>query len=116
MAEVGKTDSLQEVKKALMVEKGETEFVWTEEKHRTAGHIRGEVFTESGKWKYTVWLEFQDYNGRYVPEHKQLEDALYISTMKDISEVTFRRLHLKWFLVVFDPPFGYPAMVMGVGE
>lgn len=75
--------------------------------------VRGEIFNDSGKWKYSVKLAFPDYGDRYVTPHQQLEDALHLSTMRGLSEVTFRRLPISWTLVVFDPPFGYPAMVRG---
>lgn len=76
--------------------------------------VRGEVFTDSGKWKYSVKLLFQDYGDRYVAPHTQLEDALYLATVKNVSEVTFKRLPQDWELVCFEPPFGYPAILRGV--
>lgn len=77
--------------------------------------VRADVFKPSGKWMYQVWL---DYTGEAL-EHYQgwamARRALARATETGGSEVTFSALPEDWFMVVFDPPQGYPIVVYPSG-
>ena len=78
-------------------------------------HVRGDLFNEKGKWKYTVLLDYDypgfDYTAGNLWRHARA--ALVNATDKGISGVTMREIPLGWFLVVLEPysQFSHPIVV-----
>jgi hypothetical protein len=81
-------------------------------------HVYGMLFTESGKWKYDVCL---DYTGQTLEEYQHWDvnaeavKALARATDRGISGVTLRTVPEGWSLVVPQPHAlnSCPAMVRG---
>ncbi len=77
--------------------------------------VRADVFTESGKWKYTVCLDYSGLNYSSWDLWEQAKLALKQATGKKISGVTFDQVPIGWMMVVLDP-YGkteYPIIVKG---
>jgi hypothetical protein len=76
------------------------------------------LFSESGKWKYDVCL---DYTGQTQSQYENWDNAreavkaLARATEKGISGVTFKVVPEGWSLVVPEPHalHSYPLMVRG---
>lgn len=75
--------------------------------------VPAEVFTDTGKWKYSVRLDYRNAPAGYLAPSKNAARALRKATEGHTSDVTFRELPDGWFMFVPDPPEGYPAMVIG---
>jgi hypothetical protein len=83
--------------------------------------VRGEVFTDTGKWKYSVKLDYTKTaqlasDSGYVDPVIAAASALFVATEAGTSEVTFEYLPRGWHLFVPDPPNGWPIMVTGGRE
>lgn len=84
-----------------------------------ARRVRGEVFKPSGKWGYTVSLDYsqtatiQHQPSGYIEPSEAAALALATATRAGTSEVTFERLPEGWRLVTFEPPNGWPVMATG---
>jgi len=79
--------------------------------------IRGELFKPSGKWGYSVKLDYSDtaaiaMPSGYVDPSLAAVHALFTATERGTSGVSSGRLH-DWTLVVPDPPNGWPILVRG---
>jgi transposase-like protein len=78
--------------------------------------VRGELFKPSGKWAYSVKLDYSDTAAiaaasGYVDPAVAAAHALRTATARGTSEVTVVELGAYWTLVVPDPPNGWPIMV-----
>ena len=81
------------------------------------------LFAKSGKWKYSVVLDYTDLvagpvdETGFAPFKKFMnagdaaEIALAAATDKGISGVTIREIGDYYILVVTDPPNGFPVLV-----
>lgn len=78
-------------------------------------HVRGDLFNDTGKWKYTVVLDYSYPGCQY--DHwdmwKQAPQALAHATDKGISGVTLTKIPDGWTLVVLEPysKFSHPITV-----
>lgn len=76
--------------------------------------VKGNLFTENGKWKYAVAL---DYSGQWdaTDPKNAAKNALRQATDRGTSGVTIREIPPGWWLVVLEPNtrFAYPIMVRG---
>jgi hypothetical protein len=87
--------------------------------YRLATSVRAETFTQSGKWKYTVRLDYSrtpaivKLPSGWIDPNEAAILALETATRAGTSEVTFERLHEGWTMFVPDPPNGWPIMVRG---
>lgn len=78
--------------------------------------VRGDLFKESGKWAYTVALE---YDGTSYEDYedwdlwKQARNALARATANGVSGVRLSEIPHGWTLVVLEPyaKNGYPIIV-----
>lgn len=81
--------------------------------------VRGEVFNEHGKWKYSVSLDYRETEGittasGYADPCCAARRALAVALHNGTSGMeTPRKLPPGWTLVVFDPPNGWPVLVRG---
>lgn len=75
--------------------------------------VPAEVFTSSGKWKYSVRLDYNNAPAGYIAPHENAARALRQATDNHTSEVTFREVPDGWFMFVPAPPEGYPVMAFG---
>jgi hypothetical protein len=87
--------------------------------YKAATKVRAEVFKESGKWAYTVRLDYSRTpaiiklpSGWIDPEEAAVL-ALETATIEGTSEVRFARLPERWTMFVPEPPNGWPIMVRG---
>lgn len=84
-----------------------------------ATSILAEVFKPSGKWMYSVKLDYSNTEAiEHLPSHyiEPVEAAilaLRTATRKGTSQVSFDHLTEGWHLFVPDPPGGCPVMVTG---
>jgi hypothetical protein len=78
-------------------------------------HVRGDLFTDTGKWKYTVVLDygFPGFQWDHWDMWRQTRQALAHATAKGISGVTLRQIPEGWSLVVLEPysKFEHPITV-----
>lgn len=98
---------------------------WVTDGGQPVGSVSAELFTPSGKWKYSVLL---DYTGIYhkpvsvdgvrdksipwtLDVGRAAELALAAATDRGTSGVSIRELGDYWTLVVPDPPNGWPVLV-----
>lgn len=77
--------------------------------------VEANVFNDTGKWKYTVQLDYSV--GRWDSYDLWFEAALAlkVATLKGTSGVTFSELPKDWIMVVLEP-YAYnthPIMVKG---
>lgn len=96
---------------------------------RDWSRVRGELFKPSGKWMYSVWL---DYTGERKPPESSgysepgvgphgwhfdggamARQALANATERGTSGVTMREIPNGWRLFVPDPPQGFPLYAIG---
>lgn len=75
--------------------------------------VPAEVFTNSGKWEYSVKLDYRNTPDRYLAPHENAARALAQATDNHTSEVTFGVVPPGWFMFVPEPPEGFPVMVFG---
>jgi hypothetical protein len=81
--------------------------------------VLAEVFKPSGKWMYSVRLDYSNTEAiEHLPSHyiEPVEAAilaLRTATRKGTSQVSFDHLTEGWHLFVPDPPGGCPVMVTG---
>lgn len=77
--------------------------------------VRGDLFTESGKWKYTVVLDFDGGDYENWDLWTEAKNALARATDAGISGVRLREVPHGWALVVLEPysRFQYPITVVG---
>ena len=90
---------------------------------RDWSRVRGELFKPSGKWMYSVWLDYSGLRRRGVsgegPHGWHFDGsamarlALMYATDGNRSGVTMREIPNGWRLFVPDPPQGYPLYVIG---
>ncbi len=84
------------------------------EEHR----VRGDLFKSSGKWMYTVQLDYSgpDFDFGDWDLSKQARHALATATARSTSGVTLTDIPAGWTLVVLDPysEFSHPILVRGV--
>jgi hypothetical protein len=77
--------------------------------------VQGNLFTENGKWKYTVVL---DYTGLWdaLDPNEAARTALRQATDKGISGVTLREVPQGWWLAVLEPytKYSYPVLAVGL--
>jgi hypothetical protein len=78
--------------------------------------VSAEVFSDTGKWKYSVTLDYRNAPPGYLASHTNAVRALRQATENHTSGVTFRELPDGWFMFVPEPPEGYPAMAFGGRE
>jgi hypothetical protein len=84
-----------------------------------ARRVRAETFKVSGKWAYTVYLDYsrtatiQRLPSGYINPGDAAVLALETATRAGTSEVVFEKLPDGWFMFVPDPPNGWPIMVTG---
>jgi hypothetical protein len=89
--------------------------------------VRAEVFTDTGKWKYSVKLDYTKTaklaklaklanDSGYIEPVIAAASALFVATKAGTSEVTFEYLPRGWHMFVPDPPNGWPIMVTGGKE
>jgi hypothetical protein len=86
------------------------------ERYTEATAVLAETFKASGKWAYTVSLDYSETAHRpsgYVDPEVAAVRALRTATTRGTSEVTFAELPEGWFMFVPDPPNGWPIMVKG---
>lgn len=77
--------------------------------------VRGDLFTESGKWKYTVTLDYTGGDWDYWDLWWEARQALRRATEAGTSGVTLKRIPDGWHLVVLEP-YGrtsHPIIVHG---
>jgi hypothetical protein len=69
-------------------------------------HVRADLFTESGKWKYTVALDYS-FQSLADFEHwdmaAQARRALRHATVLGVSGVSLLEIPEGWSMVVLDP-------------
>lgn len=83
--------------------------------------VRGELFTSSGKWKYSVRLDYtgerhrgvsgEGPHGWHFDGNAMAHRALARATGVGTSGVTIRELGEYWHLFVPNPPQGFPLWV-----
>jgi hypothetical protein len=68
-------------------------------------HRRGDLFNASGKWKYTVGLDysFPGHNWTSWDLWKQARMALTHATAQGLSGVSISKIPDGWTMVVLDP-------------
>lgn len=73
------------------------------------------LFSNNGKWKYDVWLDYTDVNYDTWDLWTEARKALKCSTENNTSGVTIAEIPDGWMLVVTDPisKFQHPIMVRG---
>lgn len=72
------------------------------------------LFTDTGKYKYAVKLDYSAMPAKgYIDPCMNARRALHLATMNGTSEVKLSVIPDGWFLVVIDPPEGFPVMVRG---
>jgi hypothetical protein len=78
-------------------------------------HVEGTVFTETGKYKYTVCLDYTGGDFETWDLWTEAKNALRRATKAGTSGVTFAEIHPGWHLVVLEPygKTGHPIMVTG---
>ena len=74
--------------------------------------VRGDLFNETGKWKYTVVLDFSFYQQGDPDLRCAVVKALEVATGKKLSGVLMTEVPAGWSLVILEPPFGFPYMHM----
>jgi hypothetical protein len=78
-------------------------------------HVRGDLFNESGKWKYTVALDygFPGFNYTSWDLWKQARLALAHATAKGVSGVSMLQVPKGWSLIVLEPcgEYSHPITV-----
>lgn len=75
--------------------------------------VPANLFTESGKWKYEVRLDYRNPPEGYISCNDNARRALRQATENGTSEVTISVVPEGWSLVVLAPPEGYPVMARG---
>jgi hypothetical protein len=75
--------------------------------------VPAEVFKPSGKWMYSVKLDYRRPVAGYIEPGMNARQALHRATSNGTSEVTFNVLPERWFMFVPDPPEGFPVMAIG---
>ena len=77
--------------------------------------VRGDLFKPSGKWEYTVTLDYRDGDYYSYDLHQEARDALRRATDRGISGVSISGLEDYWTLVVLEPyaEGSYPIVVHG---
>lgn len=77
--------------------------------------VRGDLFTETGKWKYTVVLDYRGGDWSHWDLYNEARDALARATDNGISGVGLREVPEGWSLVVLEPyaKNAYPIQVIG---
>lgn len=84
-----------------------------------ARSVRAEMFTDTGKWKYSVKLDYAQtaaivkMPSGYIDPGEAAALALAFATRQGTSGVNIEVLPERWSLVVFDPPNGWPVLVHG---
>lgn len=75
--------------------------------------VRGDVFTENGKWKYTVCLDYSNCLWNSPDIWTETRRALREATGQNISGVMFDEIPAGWILVVLEPynKFSHPIIV-----
>lgn len=89
------------------------------DEYKNADRVRAEVFKASGKWAYTVLLDYSrtamiaNLPSGFIDPAEAAELALAAATANGTSGVVFSTLPEGWFMFVPDPPNGWPIMVAG---
>lgn len=75
--------------------------------------VRGDLFTENGKWKYTVALDYTKTDYHNWDLWEEARNALRDATHNGISGVTLTDIPEGWSLVILEPyaANGYPITV-----
>lgn len=78
---------------------------------------RGDLYNDTGKWKYDVWLHYggPDFNYNNHDLWEEARKALRRATAMNMSGVTISEVSNGWMLVVREPmsKFEHPIMVIG---
>lgn len=77
--------------------------------------VRGDLFTDTGKWKYTVVLDYDGGDYHDGDLWVQALAALARASERKISGVTLEEIPEGWTLVVLEPysKFSHPITVKG---
>lgn len=90
---------------------------------RDWSRVRAEVFKPSGKWMYSVWLDYSTLRGNaggprgphgwHFDGNAMAREALRLATERGTSGVSFTELYEGWRMFIPNPPQGYPHYVVG---
>lgn len=79
--------------------------------------VRGDLFTDTGKWKYTVALDYSgpDFDYQDWNLWRQAVRALETATVRGTSGVSLTKIPAGWTLVVLEPygQYSHPITVKG---
>lgn len=76
---------------------------------------RGHLFNDTGKWKYDVWLDYNNVPYDNYDLWSEARKALKRATAANLSGVTIRKIPTGWSLIVPNPvgKYAHPIMVVG---
>lgn len=75
--------------------------------------VPGELFSDTGKWKYSVELDYRGGPGGFISASDNALRAFEQACANGTSEVNMRTIPPGWHLFVPAPPEGFPVMVTG---
>lgn len=78
-------------------------------------HVEGNLFTDTGKWKYEVQLDYTGSDYESWDLWTEARVALRRASAAGTSGVTLHEIPSGWHLVVLEPfgKFSHPIMVTG---